>query len=194
MFPSMNDVVEQVKTVTIFGKSSADYSGSVGANVDDKDWDGSIISSHKFTIYFWVGISIACVALCVVACSPKGGMKPAQARSTTSRSRSRSAYQSVSQSPPTLERSGSLWRKVFSKGQDESKGWPALRRFASRSKSQAGDVEMQRVQPDGSAAGNPIPAVPTLHNGARHTRRPVRSEHLRTDRSRIEGWRAETER
>jgi hypothetical protein len=106
--------------------------------------------------------------------------------------------------PPRRERSESIWSKVFSKDQDESKGWLALRHFASRLDSQARDVEMQRVHPIGStlhqlrawagAARNPAQAGPTLHSGARGTRRLQRPEHLRTNRSRPEGWRAETER
>lgn len=120
-----------------------------------------------------------------------------------SRSKSSGTRRSASRMPPRREQSESIWSKVFSKGQDEFKGWHALRRFASRSKSQARDVEMQRVQPVGNtlqqpgdwtdAIWNPA-ARPTLHSGIGRIRRLQRPEHLRTNRSRTGGWRAEAER
>jgi hypothetical protein len=196
MSSSMDDIVEQLDTMAIQIKSTKDYSRNVGANVDD---DRSFMSNHKFTIFFWVCISIGCVGLCVIAFWPKFDKKPAQTSSTTSGFRSRGAHRIVSQTSPNVERSQRTWWKIFSKKDEDStfKGWPALRRFASRSKLRAEDVEMQRVQAvrnAGGAAGIPALAGPTLHNGSRGTRRLQRPEHLRTDRSRIEGWRAEAER
>jgi hypothetical protein len=144
MSSSMDDIVEQLETMTIQIKSTKDYSGNVGANVED---DRNFISNHRFTIFFWVCISIGCVGLCVIAFWLKFDKKPAQTSSTTSRFRSRGAHRIVSQTPPNVERSQRTWWKIFSKKDEDSasKGWPALRRFASRSKSRAGDVEMQRV-------------------------------------------------
>ena len=190
----MNDVLEQSKTMPIPIKSGKGYSGNVGPNVEG---DGSLYSSHKFTILYLVGISIACIGLCVIACLAKFDKKPAQTQSMSSRSRSRSARRNGSQIPPRYERSGGVWWKIFAKKGENptSKAWPALRRFASRSKSQAEDIEMLRQPRNaGNASGNPVQGGPNLHNGARHTRRLQRPEHLRTDRSRIEGWRAEMER
>jgi hypothetical protein len=212
MFSNVNDVVEAFTTMASLDKSgqdysyesSEDYSGLVGLKVEEREWNDGITSTTKFTILFWLGISLVCLALCVVICWQD--KKPAQAQSTTSRSlsRPRGVLRSDFWVPPRRERSESIWSKIFSKDQDESKGWLALRRFASRLNSQARDVEMQRVQPIGSAlhqprdwagaARNPAQAGPTLHSGTRGTRRLQRPEHLRTNRSRPEGWRAETER
>lgn len=196
MSSSMDNIAKQLETMSIQIKSAKDYSGNVGANVED---DRSFMSNHKFTIFFWVCISIGCVGLCVIAFWLKFDKKPAQTNSTTSRFRSRGAHRIVSRTPPNVERSQRTWWEIFSKKDEDptSKGWPALRCFASRSKSRAGDVEMQRVQAArnaGGAAGIPALAGPTLRNGSLGTRRLQRPEHLRTDRSRIEGWRAEAER
>jgi hypothetical protein len=176
-------------------KSSKDFSGNVGPNLKD---DGNLYSSHKFTILFWVCISIACMGLCVIACWLKFDKKPAQTQSTSSSSRPRSTRRNASQTPPRREISESFWWNVFAKmGENStSKGWLALRHFASRSKSQAGDdIEMQRQPRNaGNTSGNPVQADPSLRSGARGTSRLQRPEHLRTDRSRIEGRRAEVER
>jgi hypothetical protein len=94
MFSNMNDVVEAFTTMVPFDKSghdhsyesSEDYSGPVGAKVEEKEWNDGITSTTEFTTLFWLAISLVCLALCVVICWQ--GKKPAQAQSTTSRSRS----------------------------------------------------------------------------------------------------------
>ncbi len=202
----MNDIVEAFKTIVPSAKSSKYYSRSVEAMVGDKDWDSGTILSKSFTILFWVGLSLICLVLCATIGWQMKKLAQGHARSATSRSRSRSrnTNRSVFQTPPSHERAESIWSKVFSKGQGESKRWPAIRRFASRSRSQAGDVEMQRVQPVGSTvyqpgdwrdtASNPVQPGPALQSSAQRTRRLRRLENLPADRGCTMGWRAEAER
>jgi hypothetical protein len=95
MFSNVNDVVVAFTTMVPFDKSgqdysyesSEDYSGPAGVKVEEMEWNDGITSTTKFTIFFWLGISLVCLALCVVICWQD--KKPAQTQSTTSRSLSR---------------------------------------------------------------------------------------------------------
>ena len=194
MFPrGTNVVLEQLKAMPVHQNHSKKHSGDAAADLEDL---GSVMLKHKMAIFFCVTISIGCFALCVIATWSKYYKRRAQPLSVESESRSNSLPLNVPQTAPVWERPGNLWGKVFAKkdATPMSKAWPALRRFASRSKSPAVDVEMQGIQRARNARVTTrmrSSVVPTPSDEEPSTWRLQRPEHLRRVQSFLERRRAQ---